>query len=85
MPFWRLDHPDAAAPELRVLRDLAWQQAAELAALAPEEAAALLIAYEAAEDPSAVMTAAVVIEEARDEYLVGVDTRALSHLITTPT
>lgn len=84
MPFWRLDHPDAAAPELRVLRDMAWQQAAELAALAPEEAAELLMAYEAAGDDIAAAAAAIAIEDARCERLNGLEARVLTHRSTSP-
>ena len=66
MPFYRPAHPEADEPGLRAL---SWQQAAELAAMAPTIAAALLMRYEAAGDLPAAERAALELEACRAEHL----------------
>lgn len=64
MSFWNPDHPEADVPQLRAD---AWQQAAELATVDPQAAAALLTRYEAAQTAEDACSRALMIESARAE------------------
>lgn len=66
MLLWNPDHPEADAPALRAL---AWQQAAELATVAPERAAVLLTLYETSPDADAAARVALELEGTRADYL----------------
>jgi hypothetical protein len=62
--MWNLNHPEADRPDLR---RYTWQQAAELASVDAEHAAALLTLYELAPDADTAMRRGVILEYARAE------------------
>lgn len=67
--FWNPNHPERDELELRAL---SWKQAAELATCEPQQAAALLIAYETAPDVNSASRAALDLEAARAEVFAQV-------------
>lgn len=64
--IWNRAHPERDSPHLR---SLAWRIAAELAVVAPENAAILITCYESAETPAAAARAAVTIELEHAKFL----------------
>lgn len=64
--FWNRMHPERHEQELR---QHTWQQAAELAVIAPQQAAKLLVSYEQARDVLVAANIAFGIETQRAEHL----------------
>ena len=76
--IWNKNHPEADSGDLRAY---SWKQAAELAVIDPQHAAALLSSYESAPDLETAMRRGVDLESARAEALYGLRQPSFNEVI----